>query len=441
MEGLKFDIWTLLMLFSILLVVLGIVFLVFGHRYRASFSGIKTVGFSLIIAAIGTCLNALQNHIHTVWSLLTANMAILFGIYLLYLGAVRFIKSDNSPILNTVLLLIAVPCLVYFYIVNSVFARITIISAFAFFCFIGISYIFFIGSKPYNKKVYNTLALMFLFMALINIFRIVNAGINPTKYLLHAGFGQSLGIILLIVCMMIMSISFFNLVTNELNFIKNVFSSTLAHEMRTPFNSIIGFSQLLVEENLKKEDEIRYIKYINYSANRGMQSLDNLLEWSKSRIGNIKLNLEEINLDKLLDEVLLVNETLLEHKKINISKNLKIATLWADKQFMLLITSNLISNAIKFTPENGEIALQSELEAEYSCFSIENNGKALSKADIHMLEVNDLLNSKKGTNSEKGSGLGLYIVKSFVEIHKGKLLIESDGVLGSKFTVKIPQRK
>lgn len=438
MENFSFDIWTLLMVFSVLTSIFGIGFIIFGQKYNTSFSGIKTIGSSMVLTAIGTFLNALQLLLNPIISQALANIIILLGVHFLFIGVVKYNKAKTSFLLNNSLLVVAIFFSIIFFIDNSILGRIIVISTYTALYFSRMAYLFMLNSKSYNYKIHQALSLLFILMAIINIYRIFNTWFNLETNILTGTPGQSLGIIMLIICVIVMSINFFNLVTNELAFIKNVLTSTLAHEMRTPFNSIIGFTQLLSVGELSENQQKDYIDYINLSAHNGMQSLDNLLEWSKRRIANISLNIQDIDLAEIFDDFLDINQPLIEHKKITVEKSIKENNLKGDKHLISLIISNLISNAIKYTPSEGKIKLYSDKVEAYCEFSISNNGSPLTKNEIKSMNINDIQESKKGTQSEKGSGLGLFIVKSFIELLKGKLIIESDGVTGSTFKVQIP---
>jgi len=392
----------------------------------------------MVLTAIGTFLNALQLLLNPIISQALANIIILLGVHFLFIGVVKYNKAKTSFLLNNSLLVVAIFFSIIFFIDNSILGRIIVISTYTALYFSRMAYLFMLNSKSYNYKIHQALSLLFILMAIINIYRIFNTWFNLETNILTGTPGQSLGIIMLIICVIVMSINFFNLVTNELAFIKNVLTSTLAHEMRTPFNSIIGFTQLLSVGELSENQQKDYIDYINLSAHNGMQSLDNLLEWSKRRIANISLNIQDIDLAEIFDDFLDINQPLIEHKKITVEKSIKENNLKGDKHLISLIISNLISNAIKYTPSEGKIKLYSDKVEAYCEFSISNNGSPLTKNEIKSMNINDIQESKKGTQSEKGSGLGLFIVKSFIELLKGKLIIESDGVTGSTFKVQIP---
>lgn len=426
------------MVFSILTVVFGISFIIFGQKYRSSFNGIKTIGGSMILTAVGTSINAMQPSLDPLISIITANIIILLGIYFLYLGALKYVKAKRWLALDILFLFIAILFSILFFIKSSILGRVAVISCYTMFCFLRMAHSFYTNSKSYNHKIYQSLSILFILMALINLYRIIDTWLNSTNKIFIGNPSQAFGVLMLIISVIIMSICFFYLVTNELTFVKNVLTSTLAHEMRTPFNSIIGFTQLLSDGNLSPAEQNDYIKYINLSAYNGMQSLDNLLEWSKSRIAKISLNIEKLDIAEIFDDFLVINQPMIEHKKLSIEKNIKENFLNGDKQFISLIISNLISNSIKYTPTEGKIELNSGKTESYYEFSISNNGTPLSKNEIKNMNLNDIQESKQGTQSEKGSGLGLFIVKSFIELQKGKLIIESNGVEGSTFIVQIP---
>lgn len=228
---------------------------------------------------------------------------------------------------------------------------------------------------------------------------------------------------------------------NHLNAEKDKFFSIIAHDLKSPFNAIIGFSDLLVAQvdknNLEKIKEFAGI--IQQSSQRAMGLLMNLMEWSQSQTGRMKFSPVNFELVELINEaVLLLNDSALQ-KSITIRKDLPASMLfYADKAMLSTIFRNLITNAIKFTKSGGNIVISASENKNELTISIKDSGVGISKNRIEKLFRIDESYSTTGTNNEKGTGLGLILCKEFVEKHQGKIWAESEEGIGSTFYFTIP---
>ena len=227
----------------------------------------------------------------------------------------------------------------------------------------------------------------------------------------------------------------------KLNAEKDKFLSIIAHDLKSPFNSIIGFSEYLVEQ-VKENDYEKIEKYANIilqSSNRAMDLLKNLMEWAQSQSGRMVFNPEYFAIGTLINEVtLLLNDTA-EQKSIIIANTLPHDRLvYADKKMISTVMRNLLSNAIKFTQPGGQITILAVDKQNELAVSVSDNGVGISKERIDRLFHIDENYSTPGTQNEKGTGLGLIICKEFVKRNKGKLWVESEVGIGSTFHFSLP---
>ena len=232
----------------------------------------------------------------------------------------------------------------------------------------------------------------------------------------------------------------------ELNATKDKFFSIISHDLKSPFNSIIGFSNLLIgqiEENDYQGIE-KYAMIIQHSSQRAMNLLMNLLEWSRSQTGNMEFNPEKVDISILINEVegLLLDTA--QQKSIDISMEIQPEThVFADKSMVSTILRNLLSNAIKFTNPGGEIVISTRKTGDECVVTVADNGVGIKKEAIDKLFRIDMSYSSAGTQNEVGTGLGLILCKDFVDKHKGRIWVESergnpDEKRGSKFHFTIP---
>ena len=226
-----------------------------------------------------------------------------------------------------------------------------------------------------------------------------------------------------------------------LNSEKDRFFSIIAHDLMSPFTSIVGFSNLL-EENVMNKDYNGIEEYsgiILQSSQRVLNLLQNLMGWARSRTGRIAFTPEQFDIVSLINEVESLYSDLARQKKIVISKNLPAwATLFADYNMISTVIRNLLSNAIKFTNTDGQITISLIQDQNDLIISIADSGIGICKESMKRLFHTDQSHSTPGTHDEKGTGLGLLLCKEFVEKHGGRIWVESESGKGSEFKFTLP---
>jgi PAS domain S-box-containing protein len=230
----------------------------------------------------------------------------------------------------------------------------------------------------------------------------------------------------------------------ELNASKDKFFSIIAHDLKNPFNTIIGFSEVLKEEVKKMDLESSeyYANLVNVSAVQTYRLLENLLEWANSQRGKTAFNRLNINLKDVLKEEL---DTLHEQAS---GKSIRVISyvpdglmIFADKNMIKTVLRNLISNALKFTPRDGVVEINATSDATMNKISVTDSGIGMNKETMEKLFRIEGNLSTLGTENEKGTGLGLLLCKEFVEKHGGKIWVESEPDKGSTFRFVIPIEK
>ena len=232
----------------------------------------------------------------------------------------------------------------------------------------------------------------------------------------------------------------------NLNATKDKFFSIIAHDLKSPFTAMLGFSTIL-NENFDKYDTAKqkeFLSYIHIGIERAYNLLENLLLWSRSQEGNIELRPEEINLYLLANEAIELLNQSADNKSLKLLNKIHIDTfVVADKYMLSTIIRNLISNAIKFTAQDGKIIIKADLTANDKQFvkiTVKDNGVGISKEiQSKLFDISENV-STHGTENEAGTGLGLILCKEFVEKHNGKIWIESEIDKGSSFHFTIPYK-
>ncbi len=227
----------------------------------------------------------------------------------------------------------------------------------------------------------------------------------------------------------------------ELNATKDMFFSIIAHDLKSPFNSVIGFSEHLLELIEKKEYENIevYANIILHSSKRAMDLLTNLFEWSQSQSGRMDLNPEFFQIVPLIEEQITLYKYIAEQKSIDIINILPPDIgINADKAMIKSLLRNLISNAIKFTPSGGKVSISAVEKQNEVIVSVSDTGVGMSKTRIDKLFSIDESYSTPGTQNEKGTGLGLILCQEFIKKNNGKIWIESEVGKGTTFHFSLP---
>lgn len=227
----------------------------------------------------------------------------------------------------------------------------------------------------------------------------------------------------------------------DLNATKDRFFSIIAHDLKGPFNGIIGLSEILTEDakNLDISTIVDYARMINASALQTLRLLDNLLKWARMQEGKMAFNPVRNVLHKVVDEVIILFAYPAERKKIVLVNQVPTQmTVDADTEMLKTILRNLISNAVKFTNANGTVSIEATNADSWVEIVVADNGSGIRAEDIGKLFKVDIAFSTRGTENERGTGLGLVLCKEFVERHGGSISVESNPGVGSQFKFILP---
>lgn len=228
----------------------------------------------------------------------------------------------------------------------------------------------------------------------------------------------------------------------ELNETKDRFISIISHDLRTPFSSILGFTDLLLnDKDLDEESRTQYVQYIQESSKSMLSLVNSLLDWTRLQTGSIKFEPERINVKELIEKSIQILSGSAMQKKIGLFSLIqKDIYVHADAGLLLQVFNNLISNAIKFTKADGNISVdaRANVEKKQVEFSVKDDGVGIRKEDIQKLFKVDTKFTSSGTAGEKGSGLGLSLVHDIILKHGGDIWVESESGKGTEFIFSIP---
>ena len=227
----------------------------------------------------------------------------------------------------------------------------------------------------------------------------------------------------------------------EANATKDKFFSIIAHDLRNPFNSILGFSELLLKNIDKFDNEkiVRFVNTINSTGKSTYKLLENLLEWSRSQTGKIEFKPEDFILENLLIEVVDLSNNAAASKNITLSYEITDSLIaFADRNMINTVLRNLISNAIKFTNRNGSITITAKKHNNRIETSVKDSGVGMSKTAINSLFKISEKAGTLGTENEQGTGLGLILCQEFITKHQENIWVESEVGKGSEFKFTLP---
>jgi signal transduction histidine kinase len=228
----------------------------------------------------------------------------------------------------------------------------------------------------------------------------------------------------------------------SLNITKDKFFSIVSHDLKNPFQALLGYTKMLDIEYEDMDDDQRQsiIRILFDISQRSFRLVDNLLNWSRTQLNRVYMNPANLQLQKNIRFVEEALKTAFESKNITFTNDVANDTeVYADKDALNLILRNLIANAIKFTPQNGKITVGSRSSNGYIEISVSDTGIGIPgeiQKDLFNLDRN--MNTK-GTEDEEGTGLGLILCKEFVERSGGEIRVESQQGKGTTFSFTLPE--
>lgn len=221
---------------------------------------------------------------------------------------------------------------------------------------------------------------------------------------------------------------------SKLNQTKDKLFSIIGHDLRTPIAGLKSILNVVEEEEMSKEGFDSFSDLLKSNVDNTYQMLENLLEWSKSQMQGMVSNPISVDLVEMINDKTLLFCELARAKGITITNHICAHTLvYADTNQVRLILRNLLTNAVKFTPKGGKIDISATVDAQFITVCIKDTGVGMGQSQVEKLFDPNIILSKRGTEGEHGTGLGLMLVKEFVSNNGGKVWAESEEGKGSKF--------
>lgn len=229
----------------------------------------------------------------------------------------------------------------------------------------------------------------------------------------------------------------------ELNATKDKFFSIVAHDLKNPFNNLLGYSELLASdyENMEETERKQAVQDLHNSSRKLLALVENLLQWSSANIGSLTYNPQTISLKEQLDELIDLYSDSIKQKNLGIELNVDSElTAFIDIDYFKLVMRNLISNAIKFSNSGDKINISASIDDNFIFIKVQDFGVGMDAQQLEGLFELGSKKSTKGTQNETGTGLGLILAKDLVTRWGGKIFVESELNRGSTFTITIPKK-
>ncbi|WP_338762823.1 tetratricopeptide repeat-containing sensor histidine kinase [Bernardetia sp. ABR2-2B] len=223
------------------------------------------------------------------------------------------------------------------------------------------------------------------------------------------------------------------------NGVKDKLFSIISHDLRTPFTSVNGYLTLIKYGALSLEEVTTLAAEVKISVDHHLETLNNVLEWSKAQMQGLKPTPKNIDLNQIAQNQQKFFKSLAQSKEIEIINQVGEKTrVVADPNQIDVILRNLVGNALKFTPNEGKVSISSVVKNDSVIISVTDTGIGMSKENLNKLFKKDEHFTTQGTNNEAGTGLGLLLCRDFVEANGGKISVESEEGKGTSFIFDLP---
>ncbi|MEQ8665325.1 MAG: HAMP domain-containing sensor histidine kinase [Rhodospirillales bacterium] len=398
---------------------------------------------------VGFLLIGLRHQIPPAVSIVVANLLILAGFFLQCRGVYLFLRKPTNLLFDVGLFAVVGTGFVYFtYAEPDVAMRIVIISW-------AVALLAFLTALALVKDMRRGFSLpeMFIagifilystFMAARGAYAIYEQAIAD---FMSAGTLHAISLIVIVALSISLSVGYAVMVTVSLNRrlvheidVKNRFFSIVAHDLRSPFTVLNGYTSQFrrLTETKSREELIKYAEDINRSASAALGLVENLLEWSRGQLNAGAVVIRSLGVAEVVARALEPMQAAASTKRLKIDVRVGDETVLADSDMLATVLRNLIDNAIKFSGQGQEIAVMSRLEGDSVIIAVQNTGARIDpamRADIFYVGNKT---STKGTGGEKGSGLGLPLCRDLLRKIDGDIRIDDDWTDGTRFVVTLP---
>jgi signal transduction histidine kinase len=226
----------------------------------------------------------------------------------------------------------------------------------------------------------------------------------------------------------------------ELDLMKDEFVSLVSHELRTPLTSIRGYLELLLEDggNLSPEQE-RFLGVVDRNSERLLHLVGDLLFLAQVDAGKLTIEREDVDFEQVVQDSVETLRPIAEARQIELVTSITpVPRLVGDRARLAQVLDNLLSNALKFTPEGGRVSVALRADGDRAIVEVEDNGVGIPRAEQNRLFERFFRSSRAMENAIPGTGLGLAITKAIAERHEGRISVESEEDVGTSVRLELP---
>lgn len=405
---------------------------------------------------------SIQGYVNNIIGITLGGSGLVAGLIFFLMGTARFLGKKISIIFYIVPFAIHLLLSIYYtYISFDTVIRIKLLSFFLFWTALFTALIILKNLPQKNRPQYIFTASIFILFALFNLARFTYSFyMDNVPGLYSTGEGLTLAYMVSIITNLSVTIGFLimtkarfeNELLSNLDLLRSALAtrdklfSVVAHDLRGPIGNISAALSFIysIKETISKEECFRFLEPLKDQSESTFTLLERLLTWSKSQNHEITYNPETLNLKGIVDDELSRLYPYVNRKGIKIELNIEDDfTLLADESLLSIVMRNLISNAVKFTYPSGriEIGTAPDIPGRMKGFYVKDSGMGMDSDEItSILEGRpDKIGGNFGTEGETGTGLGLMLCREFVQISRGKFLIESEPGTGTTVTVLLPE--
>lgn len=365
----------------------------------------------------------------------------LYGIWLFKEKNINKLIVFGIPILNIILQTI------FTYILGLPIISLTISSLFIliYSCIALYEMLSLEGDQKYLKRIFLLNAVSFLFFALILIYRLYNIILLKASFKAITSDGEMIALIISAGIMTTLTFGFILAVNQRLHYelkkqldMKNKLFSIIAHDLKGPVGTIVNFLDLLNrEKDIDEHSRQKYLKSLEELSQSTYRLLQNLLDWSRGEQNGTQL--KPLDLNQLILENVSLFKQLTAYKSVDLKYTaISLPKVLGNEKMINTVIRNVISNALKFTPRDGQISIVSKVMNSIIQLKITDTGLGISQEKLKSIFILEQNHSSIGTEGEIGSGLGLPICKDFIQKNKGKIRIESELDKGTSIIIELP---
>ncbi len=433
---------------------------------RRKYAGVDLIGLGMFFSCVSGVLMAFQGIIPSIFSIVLFGTATVISVSVMNHGFRRFLDLGTSVKIHCFLICVTFAWTYYFSEIKSDYMMRVIFFSVVYFClFIDNFRILYFKYIAGIKNICRLTGLVFLFLAALYIVRggavifcpemRANNLMEITSHRCHYYLSlitislTFFSLFLAFVCIIFMTTLRLEteLLENhsklkELNDDRDRFFSIIAHDLISPVSGIPPLIQLILSkyDTLSTAAVKDYLSTIHSTSNHVYSLLDNLLTWSKACRGQSAFEPVETNIYDIFQEAIKFNEESAKNKTLKLINNISHDfSLYCDANMTRTIIRNLLSNAVKFSLENGTIELSGGIKNGSGFFCVKDGGVGMIPDKTGLLFKSGG-SCDRGTKGERGNGIGLLIVKEFVDKHGGKIFVESAENKGAAFYVEFPQK-